>query len=54
MYVKLELQYMVLYSWVLIVFSLHRESLKMVLVNELPPRGGFVIVGYQSNLEATH
>jgi hypothetical protein len=33
----LELQYIVLYSCVLIVFSLHRESLKLILVDEPPP-----------------
>jgi hypothetical protein len=38
----------------LIVFSLHRESLKMILVDEPPPRGDSVKVGYQSNIEATH
>jgi hypothetical protein len=45
---------MVLYSCVVIVFSLHRESLKLILVDEPPTRGDSVIVGYQSKLEATH
>jgi hypothetical protein len=30
---------------VLIVFSLHRESLKMILVDDPPSRGGFVTAG---------
>jgi hypothetical protein len=33
---------MVLYSCVFIVFSLHRESLKVTLVDEPPPRGDSV------------
>jgi hypothetical protein len=33
---------MVLYSCVLIVFLLYQESLKMILVDEPPPQGGFV------------
>jgi hypothetical protein len=33
---------MVLYLCVLIVFSLHQESLKMILVDEPPPRGGSI------------
>jgi hypothetical protein len=33
---------------------LHRESLNLILVDELPPRCGSVTVGYQSKLEATH
>jgi hypothetical protein len=33
---------MVLYSCVLIVFSLRRESVKLILVEEPPPRGGSV------------
>jgi hypothetical protein len=35
---------MVLYSCVLIVFSLHQESFKLILVDEPPSRGGFVTV----------
>jgi hypothetical protein len=30
---------------VLIVFSLHQESLK-ILIDKPPPQGGYVIVGY--------
>jgi hypothetical protein len=33
---------MVLYLCVLIVFSLHRESLKLILVDEPPPQGGSI------------
>jgi hypothetical protein len=36
-YLILELQYIVLYLCVLIVFSLRRESLKLILVDELLP-----------------
>jgi hypothetical protein len=31
---------MIMYSYVLIVFSLRRESLKLILVDEPPSRGG--------------
>jgi hypothetical protein len=51
---SLNLIYYFVYLCVLIVFSLHRESLKMILVNEPPSRGGSITVGYQSNLEVTH
>jgi hypothetical protein len=39
------------------VFSLHQESLKLILVNEPLLGGGgvhYVIVGFQSKLVATH
>jgi hypothetical protein len=45
---------MVLHLCVLIVFLLHRESLKLILVDEPPPRDGSVIVGYHSKLEEIH
>jgi hypothetical protein len=35
-----------LYLCVLIVFSLHRESLKLILVDEPPLCDGSIIVGY--------
>jgi hypothetical protein len=40
--------------YVLIVFSLHRESLELILVDEPPPQGRSVTVGYQSKFEVTH
>jgi hypothetical protein len=43
----------VLYLCVLIVFSLRRESLKLILVTDPLPRW-FCHSWYQSKLEATH
>jgi hypothetical protein len=40
---------LVLYLCVLIVFSLHRESLKLILVDEPPPQGGFVTLASFNN-----
>jgi hypothetical protein len=42
---------MILYLCVLIVFSLRRESLKLILVDEPPPRGGSVIVGLTNGIQ---
>jgi hypothetical protein len=43
---------MVLYSCVLIVFSLCRESLKLILVDEPLPRAGFVTLVAQNPSKA--
>jgi hypothetical protein len=44
---------LVLYLCVLIVFSLHRESLKLILATD-PLLRWFCHSWYQSKLEATH
>jgi hypothetical protein len=44
---------LLLYLYVLIVFLLYRESLKLILVDEPLPEV-VVTVGYQSKLDVTH
>jgi hypothetical protein len=45
--------YDLVYLCMLIVFSLHRESLKLILVDEPPSTRWFYHSWYQSNLDAT-